>query len=230
MCKKKRVSISYAHDSNEYNNQVELFANQLRTIGFQVKTDKILQEEQTACDFNELSDKLITDADKVIVVLSKKYKNKADRWEGGVGDEYRIIRNEINNKPKKYIFVTFEKLSKTDSKSITPSGLGNREVLEIPENIDNFDELFDKIEDQQTANFQNISKKTRFSQQESVSIKYNSKTEIFKEVRTLLCENEIIHSQFGPECPTAIKNPLSESVNDWQTKKIKILFPIIKKL
>ena len=71
MCKKKRVSISYAHDSNEYNNQVELFANQLRTIGFQVKTDKILQEEQTACDFNELSDKLITDADKVIVVLSK---------------------------------------------------------------------------------------------------------------------------------------------------------------
>ena len=230
MRKKKIVAISYAHDSDEYNNKVELFANQLKAIGLQVTMDKILQEEQTACDFNELSDKLITNADKVIVVLSKKYKNKADCRDGGVGAEYRIIQNEIDNKTKKYIFVTFDKLSKIDPKSIIPSALGNREVLEIPENIGNFNKLFDKIEEHQTANFQNISKQTRFSQQEIVPIKYNSRTEILKEVKKLLYENEIIHKQFGPECCTAIKNPLSESVNDWQTKKNDIIIPNNKKI
>lgn len=230
MCEEKIVAISYAHGSEEYNNKVETFVNQLRTAGYNATFDVILQQEQTARDFNEMMDSLITKADKVIVVLSKEYKNKADNREGGVGAEYRIIQNEIDIKTKKYIFVTFEKLNKLDPKSLIPSALGNREVLEIPEDIKNFNKLLAKLNDMQITVFESVAKEKILPQQKIVPTKYNNKAEIFKTISVLLYENETIYNQFGPECQTAIKNPLSESVNDWKSKKINNIIPNNKKI
>lgn len=230
MCEEKIVAISYAHDSKEYDTKVETFVNQLRAAGYNATFDVILREQQTAIDFDEMMVSLIIKADKVIVLLSEKYKNKADNNEGGVGKEYKIIRTEIDNKIKKYIFVTFEKLNKLDPKLLIPAGLGNREVLEIPEDIKNFDKLLAKLNDMQINVFKDVAKERIFPQQKIVPTKYNNKEEVFNTISALLYENEIIYKQFGPDCQTAIKNPLSESVNDWKSKKINNIIPNNKKI
>ena len=90
------VAISYAQDSDEYNEKVIGFVDLLRKkYGYNAIMDQLLKQEQTAIDFNEMMSKLIANSDKVIVLLSPKYKQKADAFEGGVGREYRIIIDEI---------------------------------------------------------------------------------------------------------------------------------------
>lgn len=42
----------------------------------------------------------LKNADKVIIVLSEEYKEKADSFKGGVGDEYQYIIKDIKNKNK----------------------------------------------------------------------------------------------------------------------------------
>lgn len=69
--------------------------------------DEYLKQKETAVDFNEMMAKMIPNANKVIVLLTPKYKERADQFIGGVGDEYRIILEEIKTCPKKFIFASF---------------------------------------------------------------------------------------------------------------------------
>ena len=52
--------------------------------------------------------KAMTDYYKVIIVLSKGYKEKADNFKSGVGQEYQLIINDIIENTTKYILVSFE--------------------------------------------------------------------------------------------------------------------------
>lgn len=105
------VAISYAWIDEAYKERVIGFVNYLRENGYDAVMDELLKQRETAIDFNEMMAKMIPNAQKVIVFLSPKYKERADGFVGGVGLEYRILLNEISRVPDKYIFVTFEKLS-----------------------------------------------------------------------------------------------------------------------
>lgn len=102
------VAVSYAHDSDEFNKKVVAFVSCLREKhGYDAIMDEYLKQKETAVDFNEMMAKMIPNANKVIVLLTPKYKERADQFIGGVGDEYRIILEEIKTCPKKFIFASF---------------------------------------------------------------------------------------------------------------------------
>lgn len=156
------VAISYAHDSDEFNEKVVAFVSLLREKhGYNVVMDEYLKQEKTAVDFNEMMVSLIPNANKVIVLLTPKYKEKADNFQGGVGGEYRIILDEIEKYPKKYIFATFMSIDDETINKIKPAGLGNREILDISD-IEQWDQLFSKLSDDPIIDFPDVAKtKTR---------------------------------------------------------------------
>ena len=133
------VAISYAHEDISFNEKVIGFANCLREKhGYNVIIDELLRQQETAIDFNEMMAKLIPNANKVIVILTPKYKERADAFIGGVGYEYRIIINEISTNPKKFIFVTFDAIDDDLIHRIEPEALGNREVIALSVEILSF--------------------------------------------------------------------------------------------
>ena len=148
------VAISYAHEGISFNEKVIGFANCLREKhGYNVIIDELLRQQETAIDFNEMMAKLIPNANKVIVILTPKYKKRADGFVGGVGNEYRIILNEISSNPKKYIFVSFDVVDDDLVHRIEPAALGNREIISLSEDDEKWDELFSKLADKPIYQF-----------------------------------------------------------------------------
>jgi len=58
--------------------------------------------------------------DKVVVVLSKEYKMRADNMIGGVGQEAPMIAAEKKKQPNKFVFVSLESISVDKIKEICP--------------------------------------------------------------------------------------------------------------
>lgn len=226
------VAISYAQESPEYNERVMGFVDILRKeYGYNAIMDQMLKQEQTAIDFNEMMSNLIVDSEKVIVVLSKKYKRKADKFEGGVGKEYRIILDEIDRRKKKYIFITFESLKRISIDDIKPSSLGNREVLDFSYGSEQWDELLAKLSDTHIYKFSEVTKVKKKPQQKSLQYRYSpDKKEIYRKVQILLAENREIFEQYGPFSLNARNNPLSHSVDMWKKRKNDTIIPNNKKI
>lgn len=88
----KKIFISYSHDNEEHKNWVAKLTSDLETAGLDVKTDKDIRLGEDTTLFMERS---ITEADRVLVVLTPKYKEKADKRINGVGYETGIITTEL---------------------------------------------------------------------------------------------------------------------------------------
>ena len=69
----------------------------------------------------------MTDYEKVIVVLSKGYKDKAENFKGGVGNEYNLILKYIETQKNKYILISFEPISD----EITPLNFKGRHIFDL---------------------------------------------------------------------------------------------------
>lgn len=102
--------------------------------------------------------KMIPNAEKVIVLLTPKYKERADQFLGGVGYEYRIIIEEIKKYPKKFIFASFEPLSDKNIERIKPIAIGNREIVYISDD-EHWDILLSKLSDVPIYDFPDVTKK-----------------------------------------------------------------------
>lgn len=142
---KKEVFVTYSWDSEEHKDKVISFCNFLRKEGFDATMDRKISQEQTAPDFIKMMHQAMTDYKKVIVVLSEKYKEKADNFSGGVGLEYNLIIKDIESNPKKYLLVSFDGISDM----ILPMAFKGREIIDIstPEKRQTlFAKLQDKVE------------------------------------------------------------------------------------
>lgn len=102
----KKVFISYSWDNEDYSNKVRDFANQLISSGYDVHIDKREMEDEYSIDLQKMMYKGLTEADKVIVLLSECYKKKAEAFSGGVGQEFKLILADIENHRKKYILAS----------------------------------------------------------------------------------------------------------------------------
>lgn len=60
--------------------------------------------------------------------------------------------------------------------------------------------------------------------------RYPSSVEMAKAIKRLLIENHKVWSEFGPESPSAQKNPLSNLSNLWDLKKLETIVPNNKKI
>ncbi|WP_367866991.1 SEFIR domain-containing protein [Pedobacter sp. WC2423] len=122
-----RVFITYRWESKEHDDKVFDFANYLRDNGFEADMDKKLAQQETSINFVKMMHKAMHDYPKIIIILSEGYKQRADSFEGGVGTEYELIINDINNSPNKYILASFQ----GRAKEITPAGFKGRDIVDL---------------------------------------------------------------------------------------------------
>jgi hypothetical protein len=146
------VFVTYAWENEEHNEKVVSFVDFLRKKGYNASMDKLKTQEETATNLNRMMVSGLQDADKIIVILSPKYKEKADAFQGGVGTEFQIILEEIKTKANKFIFVTFGNES---FNSITPTGILGREVLDLKKDQDEneFNVLYSKLQSKNIIQF-----------------------------------------------------------------------------
>ncbi len=154
------VFISYAWEDEEHNDKIISFVDFLRKNGYNASMDKMKSQEETATNFNKMMITGLQDANKVVVVLSPKYKEKANTFQGGVGTEFQIIVEEIKTMVNKFIFVSFGINSIED---IVPTGIRGREVLDLKKDQDEegFNGLFGKLKSQNTIRFSEVEKTTK---------------------------------------------------------------------
>lgn len=225
------VAISYAWIDDAYKERVIGFVNYLRENGYDAVMDELLKQRETAIDFNEMMAKMIPNAQKVIVFLSPKYKERADGFVGGVGLEYRILLNEISRVPDKYIFVTFENLSDIQPNDLLPNGLGSREIIEIDISSGEWEEsLFAKLSGTPIYRFEEVKGIKRIPEARVIEFKNLNgsvlcKREIIAKVKLILAENKQLLLQFGPNSLIAINSPMSDTVETWEKIKRTILIP-----
>lgn len=152
------IFISYAYDNEQHKGKVESFTEMLLQMGFDAKMDSMLKAEYPDID------QMMTyglKCDKIIIVLSSQYKKKADSSIGGVWKEFKIIADDLEINPKKYIFVSFELYSEELKKKISPMRIGNRWVVDLERGRkDNFNELIAFIKEEREYPFSKVNKIT----------------------------------------------------------------------
>jgi hypothetical protein len=150
------VFVTYSWESEEHNEKIIAFTNFLRDNGFNAKMDKMIIQEETAKDFKVMMHKAMTDYRKVVVVLSSGYKEKAEQFKGGVGNEYTLILKDIEENPNKYILVSFE----GHKKEIVPLFFKDREIINLSENSEEEKrKLFAKLLDKKLYQFVEVADK-----------------------------------------------------------------------
>lgn len=153
MDNKIRVFVTYSWDSDEHKEKVLSFTDFLRKRGFDAKNDIFFIQEETSINLNKMMYTNIKDSDKVIIILSKGYKDKADSFRGGVGNEFELIMDDIKNNTNKYILVCMDQ--KDDE--IKPLLFQNRYILSLLEEQDSgFKKLFHLLMNVKEKNFSEI--------------------------------------------------------------------------
>lgn len=117
------VLISYAWEEEdiEYMNWIECFAKDLRKNGINAQIDKYQPHGTDLVKFMRDS---IRTAQKVLCILTPKYKEKAESGQGGAAYEGGIISHEIYNDQDTIKFIPI--LRKGDFKSSTPDFIDGR--------------------------------------------------------------------------------------------------------
>lgn len=144
---KRTIFISYASgESRSHQEDVISLTNYLRDLGFDAVVDVIEMGNNTAIHFREMMVRNIQNADKVLIILSETYKEKADSFKGGVGFEYRDIISEIDENKNKYILAVFqrpENINEEYINNVAPKHLSKRQVISLFD----INELLRKITD-----------------------------------------------------------------------------------
>lgn len=149
----KEVFVTYSWDNDEHCERIISFTNFLRQSGFYAEMDRMLIQNESAIDFKKMMHKAMTDYKKVIVVLSKGYKEKAEAFKGGVGNEYTLILNDIEVNKNKYILVSLDGIND----NITPLFFKGREIIDLSDNTNKKQEkLFAKLQDIKEYEFANV--------------------------------------------------------------------------
>lgn len=88
-----KVFISYSWDSEEHKNWVLNLANRLSSDGVYVILDQY--DLFAGKNMTQFMERAVDEADKVLNILTKNYKTKADNRTGGVGYEYSMVTQEL---------------------------------------------------------------------------------------------------------------------------------------
>jgi len=136
------VFISYSWTSDEHINKVLKLAERLQKFGVFVKIDQ--WDLEPGQDLNKYMEQMVYDSsiDKVLIICDRKYSEKADAREGGVGKETQIITPDVyeNAEQTKFIPLLFEK--DENGKVFLPIYLKSRFYIDFSnENFENSFEI-----------------------------------------------------------------------------------------
>jgi hypothetical protein len=148
---KNDVFISYSWDTQKHQDRVVSFCNFLRNKGYHAEIDKLINDKQTATNFDVMMHRGFTDYRKVIVVLSEGFKQKAESFQGGAGNEYTFLISDIDYNPTKYILVCLDPYTI----SMCPLKLKGRDVVDLSDKS-NITRLFAKLNDEPITHFEDV--------------------------------------------------------------------------
>lgn len=135
------VFISYSWDSPEHSKWVLNLANQLVIRGVDVILDQY--DLSVGNEMTHFMEKGIS-ADKILVILTPKYKLKADKREKGVGYEYSMLSHlYYQGEPNKAKILPI--LREGESQSSAPTFMENRVYHDMRDDIKFDNKLFDLI-------------------------------------------------------------------------------------
>ena len=140
MADNPKVFVSYSHDSPEHKQWVSELGAKLRRDGI----DAILDQWDLGLgdDVTRFMERGIVDSDRVLVICTDKYVNKANAEEGGVGYERMIVNAELvqNLGTDKFIPI----IRQASGKEKTPTFLGTRAYADF-RNDSQFDVECEKL-------------------------------------------------------------------------------------
>ncbi len=144
MTEKKKIFISYSWTTPKHEEWVINLAERLMADGIDVILDKWnLKEGQDKYSFME---SMVTspEINKVLLILDKKYAEKADDRSGGVGTETQIISPQIysNVDQEKFIPIVVER--DDEGNEYLPTYLGSRIYIDLS-SIDHFENNYEKL-------------------------------------------------------------------------------------
>ena len=139
-----KIFISYAWSRQKTQDDVLELATRLRQDGIDVVLDK--------WDFKEGHDKYafmercVTDEDvnRVLIICDKAYQERADRRQGGVGDETVVISSEVYGhiQQTKFIPLIFER--DEDNKPFMPAYIKSRKYIDFSDET-NFEKSYEEL-------------------------------------------------------------------------------------
>lgn len=118
-----KAFISYSHDSDAHKAWVLQLASDLRTNGIDVVFDQ--WDLAPGQDVSLFMQRGITNADRVLLICSEKYVEKADGGSGGVGYERLIVTSEVVQSIDTIKFVPIIR-NNSEKTKVTPVFLGPR--------------------------------------------------------------------------------------------------------
>jgi hypothetical protein len=121
------VFISYSHDSSEHKKWVLRLATDLRAAGVDASLDQ--WDLVLGQDLATFMQNGITTSDRVLLICSENYVNKADGGLGGVGYERLIVTAEVVESIETKKFIPIVRNNQSAQK--TPKFLGLRKCLDF---------------------------------------------------------------------------------------------------
>lgn len=132
---KKKVFISYCWEDEEHTKWVHKLAEDLKSY-FDVKIDV---EQPIGTELNQFMESMINSSDKVLIIVTPEYKERADGRLKGVGYETTLITNELISDQNKIKFIPI--IRKGSKEESYPSYLGNRKGLDMKDSSNYEDAL-----------------------------------------------------------------------------------------
>jgi DNA-binding CsgD family transcriptional regulator len=134
-----KVFVSYSHDNKAHKEWVLKLSTDLALNGVDVVLDQWnLRAGQNITSFMH---KGIASSDRVLMICSKKYVERANNGVGGVGYENLIVSAEIAAQTETLKYVPL--IRGNDSAQKIPTFMGNRLYIDF-ENDDDYDEKFNE--------------------------------------------------------------------------------------
>lgn len=138
---RKKIFISYSWDNQEHQEWVLNLAKDLITkFGIDVILDQF--ELSAGKELTHFMETAITQAEKVLVILTPNYKTKAENRENGVGFETSIISQEIFSSPISQIkFIPILRIG--EEKTSSPTHLNSKIYYKMTDDNEYLNKLYE---------------------------------------------------------------------------------------
>ena len=135
----KTIFVSYSHDTPQHEAWVDKFAKDISSSGIKVITDADIRYGQ---DTNLFMEESVAHSDRVLIVITAKYKSKADGRMAGVGYETGIITGELVNDQNTIKFIPI--IREGCGNQYYPRYLGNRWGADFTDDA-KYNDILDKL-------------------------------------------------------------------------------------
>lgn len=139
-----KVFISYSWTSQEYQAQIVEIAERLVSHGVKVILDE--WDLSVGHDKFEFMERMVTDPDvaHVLLMCDKRYTEKADSRDGGVGTETQIVSKEVYDRTNQEKFIPIVMQRDDQGKEYVPAYLSSRIFIDFS-NTHKFAEEYEKL-------------------------------------------------------------------------------------